>query len=87
MGKHRWRCDKDSGHGYVDFTHALGASCDVFFYEAGARLGADAIAKWANAFGLGVPTGFEIAGEVPGVSPTWPGTTSTSPAATSAACR
>jgi penicillin-binding protein 2 len=69
MGKHRWRCDKDSGHGYVDFTHALGASCDVFFYEAGARLGADAIAKWANAFGLGVPTGFEIAGEVPGVIP------------------
>ena len=47
MGSHRWRCDKDSGHGYVDFTHALGASCNVFFYEAGARLGADAIAKWA----------------------------------------
>lgn len=69
MGSHVWRCDKDSGHGYVDFTHALGASCDVFFYEAGARLGADAIAKWANAFGLGVPTGFDVAGEVPGVIP------------------
>ncbi len=69
MGSHVWRCDKDSGHGYVDFTHALGASCDVFFYEAGARLGADAIAKWANAFGLGVPTGFEVAGEVPGNVP------------------
>jgi penicillin-binding protein 2 len=69
MGSHVWRCDKDSGHGSVDFTHALGASCDVFFYEAGARLGADAIAKWANAFGLGVPTGFDVAGEVPGVIP------------------
>jgi penicillin-binding protein 2 len=69
MGSHRWRCDKETGHGYVDFTHALGASCDVFFYEAGARLGADAIAKWANAFGMGVPTGFDIAGEVPGVIP------------------
>jgi penicillin-binding protein 2 len=69
MGRHRWRCDKDSGHGAVDFTHALGASCDVFFYEAGARLGADAIAKWGNAFGLGVPTGFDVAGEVPGVIP------------------
>jgi penicillin-binding protein 2 len=69
MGSHRWRCDKDSGHGYVDFTHALGASCDVFFYEAGARLGADAIAKWANPFCLGVPTGFEVVGEVPGVVP------------------
>jgi penicillin-binding protein 2 len=69
MGSHRWRCDKDSGHGPVDFQHALGASCNVFFYEAGARLGADAIAKWANRFGLGVPTGFDIAGEVPGVVP------------------
>jgi len=69
MGSHVWRCDKESGHGGVDFTHALGASCDVFFYEAGARLGADAIAKWANAFGMGVPTGFDVAGEVSGVIP------------------
>ena len=69
MGSHRWRCDKESGHGYVDFTHALGASCDVFFYEAGAQLGADGIAKWARNLGLGATTGFEIAGEVPGVIP------------------
>src|SRR5512138_51944 len=69
MGRARWRCDKDSGHGYVDFTHALGASCDVFFYNAGAELGADAIAKWAKALGLGAPTGFDVAGEVPGVIP------------------
>jgi penicillin-binding protein 2 len=69
MGSHRWRCDKDSGHGYVDFEHALGASCDVFFYEAGARLGADAIAKWAHEFGLGVPTQLGLPGEVPGVVP------------------
>ena len=69
MGSHVWRCDKERGHGSVDFQHALGASCDVFFYEAGARLGADAISKWAKAFGLGVPTGFEVSGEVPGVVP------------------
>jgi penicillin-binding protein 2 len=53
----------------VDFTHALGASCDVFFYNAGAQLGADAIAKWARAVGFGRPTGFDVAGEVPGVVP------------------
>jgi penicillin-binding protein 2 len=69
MGRARWRCDKDSGHGSVDFEHALGASCDVFFYQAGALLGADAIAKWGHASGLGVPTGFDIGGEVPGVVP------------------
>jgi penicillin-binding protein 2 len=53
----------------VDFTHAIGASCNVFYYEAGAQLGADNIAKWARALGLGAPTGFDIAGEVPGVIP------------------
>jgi penicillin-binding protein 2 len=69
MGSARWRCDKETGHGYVDFTHALGASCDVFFYQAGALLGADAIARWARAAGLGAPTGLDIGGEVPGVIP------------------
>ncbi len=69
LGSARWRCDKEAGHGNVDFQHALGASCDVFFYQAGALLGADAIAKWARAAGLGQPTGFDIAGEISGVIP------------------
>ncbi len=69
LGSARWRCDKESGHGPVDFTHALGASCDVFFYQAGAQLGADLIAKWARVMGLGAPTGFDVAGEIPGVIP------------------
>jgi penicillin-binding protein 2 len=70
MGRARWRCDKDSGHGWVNFEHALGASCDVFYYEAGAKLGADAIAKWARRSGLGSPTGFDVGTrEVPGVIP------------------
>ncbi len=69
MGAMRWRCDNEAGHGAVDFTHALGASCDVFYYQAGAQLGADLIAKWGRKLGLGAPTGFDIAGEVPGVIP------------------
>lgn len=69
MGAARWRCDKETGHGAVDFTHALGASCDVFYYQAGAQLGADLIAKWGKRMGLGIPTGFDVAGEVPGTIP------------------
>jgi len=69
MGAARWRCDNEAGHGPVDFTHALGASCDVFYYQAGAQLGADLLAKWARKLGLGAPTGFDIAGEVAGVIP------------------
>jgi penicillin-binding protein 2 len=69
MGRARWRCDKEAGHGYVDFEHAIGASCDVFYYQAGALLGADPMAKWARKVGLGAPTGFDIPGEIPGVIP------------------
>jgi len=69
IGNHVWRCDKDSGHGTVDLPHALGASCDVFFYTLGDRLGTDAIAKWGSLLGLGKPTGFDLLGEIPGVMP------------------
>jgi penicillin-binding protein 2 len=69
LGRHRWRCDKERGHGNVDLEHALGASCDVFYYALGDRLGTDRIAKWAHLLGLGSPTGFDLAGEIPGVMP------------------
>jgi penicillin-binding protein 2 len=69
LGRHRWRCDREAGHGAVDLESALGASCDVFFYTLGDRLGADRIARWGQALGLGRTTGFDIGGEVAGVMP------------------
>ena len=69
LGRHRWRCDKDSGHGTVNLEHALGASCDVFYYSLGEKLGADRIAKWGALLGLGKPTGFDLGGEISGVMP------------------
>jgi penicillin-binding protein 2 len=69
VGRHRWRCDKETGHGTVNLERALGASCDVFYYALGDRLGTDRIAKWARLLGLGKPTGFDIGGEITGVMP------------------
>jgi penicillin-binding protein 2 len=69
LGGHSWRCDKESGHGQVDLEHALGASCDVFFYALGDRMGTDRIAKWGALLGLGKPTGLDLQGEIPGVMP------------------
>ncbi len=70
----------------VDLEHALGASCDVFFYTLGDRLGTDTIAKW------GEPPRSRKADRLrpPRRDPrascrTRTGTTSTSPAATSTA--
>jgi penicillin-binding protein 2 len=69
LGGHSWRCDKESGHGHVDLEHALGASCDVFFYALGDRMGTNKIAKWGSLLGLGKPTGLDLQGEIPGVMP------------------
>jgi penicillin-binding protein 2 len=69
LGGHRWRCDKEKGHGHVALEQALGASCNVFYYTLGDRLGTDAIAKWGSMLGLGHPTGFDVGGEIPGVMP------------------
>ncbi len=45
-------CWKSSGHGKINLEKALKRSCDVYFYEVASRIGIDAIAKTARAFGL-----------------------------------
>lgn len=55
------------GHGYgpINITNALMASCNIFFYDVGRRVGYEAINNTASTLGLGVPTGVEI-GEASG---------------------
>ncbi|MBI4697575.1 MAG: penicillin-binding protein 2 [Nitrospirae bacterium] len=62
-------CWKKGGHGRVDLHRAIVESCDVYFYEAGKRLGVDPIARSALDFGLGRTTGIELDGEKPGLVP------------------
>ncbi|MDX2167363.1 MAG: penicillin-binding protein 2 [Deltaproteobacteria bacterium] len=68
-GNHTFRCWKKGGHGAPNVHEALVGSCDVFFYQVGARLGVDTIAKYARAFGLGAPTGIDIGAERGGTIP------------------
>jgi penicillin-binding protein 2 len=60
---------KQGGHGAVNVHSALVQSCDVFFYTMGQRLGIDTIARYAKGFGLGAPTGFDLAHEKAGLVP------------------
>ena len=48
-------------HGNQNVTQAIMNSCNIFFYDAGRRLGIDKLREYAAAFGLGEPTGIEIA--------------------------
>ena len=69
LGKRRWRCHNEAGHGIVDLHHALSWSCDTFFYQAGDRMGIDPIADIGKALGLGRAPGLDVSPETPGVMP------------------
>jgi penicillin-binding protein 2 len=60
---------KKEGHGAVDLMGAVAQSCDVFFYNAGLKVGAPAIAKYAAAFGFGTATGIALGTERFGLIP------------------
>jgi len=57
--------------GTISLRDALRVSSDVFFYTLGQQANArgDVIQSWARKFGLGRPTGIDIAGEYEGVIP------------------
>jgi penicillin-binding protein 2 len=69
MGRRRFRCTKT--HGVVALYDAIVQSCNVYFYELGARPGMmDRLAKYAADMGLGAPTGLGLNGEEGGFVPT-----------------
>jgi penicillin-binding protein 2 len=47
-------------HGSVALRGALAASCDVYFYHVGQRLGEEKQKAWAKHFGLGQKTGIDL---------------------------
>ncbi|MFI5397117.1 MAG: penicillin-binding protein 2 [Candidatus Binatia bacterium] len=69
FGNHYFRCWKKGGHGSMNLHDALVQSCDVFFYQVAQRLGIDTIARYARAYGLGLPTGIELEHEKVGTIP------------------
>jgi penicillin-binding protein 2 len=64
-----FKCHKRGGHGTVDLNRAIAASCDVYFYNVGNRLGIDRIAKYSEMAGLGKRTGIDIPHEAEGLVP------------------
>jgi penicillin-binding protein 2 len=68
-----FREGKTGRHGWLDLTHAIAKSCDVYFYGLAATVGAERIAAFMAPFGYGELTGIDISGEKPGLlpSPEW----------------
>ncbi|MCM8773174.1 MAG: penicillin-binding protein 2 [Candidatus Omnitrophica bacterium] len=58
-----------SAHGKQNLIEALAHSCNVYFYNVGAILDIDKIAKWAKKFGLNTLTGIDLPYEKSGIVP------------------
>jgi penicillin-binding protein 2 len=69
LAHHVFRCTKM--HGIVNLHDAIVQSCNVYFYELGARAGMmDRLAKFGADLGLGAPSGLGLNGEEGGFLPT-----------------
>ena len=69
MGNRVFRCWKKEGHGSLDLIEAVAASCDVYFYQLGLRLGLDAIIEDGVLMGFKDKAGLDLGNEVGPIYP------------------
>jgi penicillin-binding protein 2 len=69
FGNHRFRDDKEGGHGIVDMYRSIVQSCDTYYYILANDLGVDAIHDFMKPFGFGQKTGIDLRFERTGILP------------------
>jgi penicillin-binding protein 2 len=69
FGSRLFRCWKPEGHGDLGLREALVRSCDVYFYQAGLRLGMDRLTGFAKELGMDKRTGIDLPEEKGGFIP------------------
>ncbi len=69
LAGHRFRDDKEGGHGVVDMYKSIVQSCDTYYYILANDMGVDLMHDEIVKFGFGELTGIDINGEVRGVLP------------------
>ncbi|MGH7498735.1 MAG: penicillin-binding protein 2, partial [Gemmatimonadales bacterium] len=69
LGNRVFRCWKKEGHGSLDLVGAVAASCDVYFYQLGLRLGLNAIIQDGVLMGFKDKSGIDLENEVDPIYP------------------
>ena len=69
FGNHRFRDDKEGGHGMVDLRKSIVESCDTYYYLVARDMGVDLIHDQLKPLGFGQYTGIDILGESRGILP------------------
>lgn len=70
FGRRVFGCWEENGHGTLSFRSAMEQSCDVYFYQIGAKMDLDRFAAVAAMYGFGSVTGIDLPGERAGLVPT-----------------
>lgn len=65
-----WIWKHHVGHGPLDVVGAIRYSCNIYFYQAGMRLGLGRLAEWFKRFGYGGKPGTGLPEEIAGYVPT-----------------
>lgn len=63
LGNRVFKCWKKEGHGSLDLVGAIAASCDVYFYQVGLRLGLDAMLEDGVLMGFKDRSGIDLPSE------------------------
>ena len=69
FGNHRFRDDKEGGHGSVDMYKSIVHSCDTYYYVLANDMGVDAMHDFMSPLGFGRITGIDLQGELRGTLP------------------
>ncbi|MDI9332490.1 MAG: penicillin-binding protein 2 [Alphaproteobacteria bacterium] len=69
FGNHRFRDDKEGGHGMVDMRKSIVESCDTYYYLLARDMGVDMMHDHLKPLGFGQYTGIDILGESRGILP------------------
>lgn len=69
FGGHKFRDDKEGGHGTVNMYKSIVESCDTYYYMVANDLGVDTIHDELKPFGFGQLTGIDLPGESRGLLP------------------
>ncbi|MCP1575184.1 penicillin-binding protein [Herbaspirillum rubrisubalbicans] len=69
LGNHRFRDDKEGGHGIVDMYRSIVVSCDTYYYMLANDMGVNAIHDFMKPFGFGQITGIDLEHEKRGILP------------------
>ncbi|MDP8233848.1 MAG: penicillin-binding protein 2 [Candidatus Saelkia tenebricola] len=69
----KYKCWKEEGHGWQNLRDAVVHSCNVYFYQAGLKVGVKDIVSYSKKFGFGEKTGIDLPYESSGFlpSPDW----------------